>query len=112
MTCAHCGADTLPGAAACHACGAQISTPFDVTLGGDMVMPPISDSTPALPDLNAFETIAATPAPRPAPGTGRSSGLPVPPRVGTGTGGSAGIPRPPTGTGTGTGTGQMSMIGP
>ena len=86
-----------------------MSTPFDVTLGSDAVVPPFSDPSPDLSDLNSFETIAATPAPRPAPGTGRSSGIPVPPRVGTASGASAGMPPPPP---TGTGTGQMAMIGP
>lgn len=109
MTCPHCGTETPPGAATCSACKAPLSAPFDVTLGGAVVMPPLSDSTPDLPDLNAFETIAQTPASRPATGTGRSAGISVPPRFGTGAGASAGVPMPPP---AGTGTGQMSMIGP
>jgi serine/threonine protein kinase/Flp pilus assembly protein TadD len=80
----------------------------DVTLGTGVGVRPLSDAPPDLSDLNAFETIAATPAPRPAPGTGRSSGILAPPRVGTDSSASGGMPPPPTGTG----TGQMSMIGP
>jgi hypothetical protein len=38
---------------------------FDVTLGTGAPMPPIPGATQDLSDLNGFETIAATPAPRP-----------------------------------------------